>query len=80
MSEIKRDVCPLMSIIHGEETNCILTRCNWYVRAKQEFNIGDECLFVGINRNLLDTWLTMRKAQDDAKQESDIQRALKKIN
>lgn len=68
----QKNVCPLLSIALNKPTSCITDRCNWYVKPKPEFAIVSECAIVGLNRNLLDTWLTIKQVIDEEKPKTNI--------
>lgn len=59
-----KKVCPLFSMMQNKKHSCMYHKCAWYVKENKANAIPEECVFVGINRNLLDIWLTIDKGVD----------------
>jgi len=54
-------ICPLFSMMNKEESPCIKGACMWWAPGNDDLQTPAECLIASINRNILDTWLTIDK-------------------
>jgi len=58
-------VCPLFSIMKKEPYMCIKGACAWYNKVTNVRGITNECICISLNRNILDTWLTIKSIHND---------------
>ena len=58
-------ICPLLSIMRKEMYPCVKGGCAWYNVTKYASSTKRECIFISMNRNMHDTWLTIQNNKEE---------------
>ena len=56
-------LCPLLSVAFNNKSNCVRFECMWFVESSKDLGTPNQCAIAAINRNILDTWLTLDKVR-----------------